>query len=200
MGPEPEEDPPADVTAELARAVREGDASRFAALYERLVPALYAWAAVRVPRAKTSPEDFVQEVWYRAVRNLDTEAARRHPFRAWLFVIAKNCLLETLRARIPKTSPVGGPGAATIAGGYPDSTASAAARLAGDETVQRLVALADSLDPTDRDLLIGCALEGRTATAVAVQLGLTQDQAIQRWRRLRERLRGIGWVARMLAP
>lgn len=185
-------------TAELARAARSGDTNRLVLLYERLLPALYAWASVRIPRSEMTPDDFVQEVWLRAIRNLHTDAATDHPFRAWVFGIAKNTLLEILRHRSSHRVKEERSGPSAIARVVPDSTTSVAAKLARDETMQRLLEFAHSLDRVDRDMFVHCALEGRSCTEVARQLGLTPEGAIKRWQRQRSRLRELGWLQKLL--
>lgn len=187
-----------DDTTELARAVRAGDTHRFVSLYERLLPALYAWASVRVPRSEMTSEDFVQEVWLRAIRNLRTDAATNHPFRAWVFAIAKNTLLEILRRRASPRGKQEHSEPSAIARIVADSTTSVAAKLAHDETMHQLVEFASGLDRVDRDMFVHCALEGRTCIDVARQLGLSADQASKRWQRLRSKLRELGWLQKLL--
>jgi len=194
------EDPPLretpDETNDLARAVQSGDSVRFEALYERLLPALVAWASIRIPKGRASVDDFLQEVWYRALRNLHTVSAQRHSFRAWIFVIAKNVLLELLRA---KGRPESGPltGVSSIARNQHDPTTTSSSRLARDETFAQLMSFAESLDRADRDLLLLCGFEGRPASTVAAQLALSPDGAQKRWLRLRERLKELAWLRRL---
>jgi RNA polymerase sigma factor (sigma-70 family) len=185
-----------DETNALARAVQAGDTARFEALYERLLPALIAWASIRIPRGRANVDDFLQEVWYRALRNLHTVAAQSHSFRAWIFVIAKNVLLELLRAK-GRPEPGLFTGVSSIARKQHDPTTTSSSRLARDETFAQLMEFADSLDRADRNLLLLCGFEGRPAAAVAAQLDLTPDGAQKRWLRLRERLRGFGWLRRL---
>ena len=88
-------------TQYLARAARV-DVDQFGSLYERVAPAVFAWANLRIAkdlRASLGPEDLMQEVWCRAFRVFkQTYDPGRTTFRAWVFTIAKNVLLEGIRA------------------------------------------------------------------------------------------------------
>src|SRR4029078_12177519 len=81
-------------------AEKDGDAKKCAELYERVAPALYTWASLRIRpamRGAIDPEDVVQGVWCRAWRvfyKFDPEVSG---FRMWVFRIAKNVLLEGFR-------------------------------------------------------------------------------------------------------
>lgn len=197
QGAEPSLD--ATDTGRLAREVRAGDPRRFDQLYQRLLPRLYVWASLRVPR-ECGVDDFLQEVWMRALRNLHTESARSHPFRAWILRIAKNCLLEVLRDKMQRGQHLG-LGDASSAGGaqqLSDSVSSVAQRLTHDEVLQRFLQHARSLDVEDREIVIGCALEGETCTEVADRLNLSHEAAWKRWQRLREKLREMGWLQRLV--
>src|SRR5258705_1791615 len=94
--------PQADMgrTAWLARAVQRGDLTSFEELYARVAPALHTWASLRAPRG-VDPGDIVGETWLRALRSLQTHESGDHAFRAWIFGVAKNVLLQTLR-RLPR--------------------------------------------------------------------------------------------------
>src|SRR5262245_36998816 len=83
-------------TESLAGAFRRGEERSFEPLYERLAPALFAWAALRAPRG-VDPGDLVGEVWLQAVRSFEQYDPERAGFRAWIFGIAKKMLLRVLR-------------------------------------------------------------------------------------------------------
>ena len=75
-------------TQDIARAAKAGDEQRFAELYERLAPALYTWASLRIRpamRGSIDPQDVVQEVWCRAWKGFGRFDPQETPFRSWVF-------------------------------------------------------------------------------------------------------------------
>lgn len=168
----------------------------FESAYESVAPALFAWASLRIParmRATLGPEDVVQETWIRAFEVLSSPDRSRRPFRAFVFVVAKNILLESFR-RFESVRRTGlGAGGVDDSRAFrlenlPASATTISRRLARDEALAMFVDEALRLARDDRGPLIACGLEGRLPTQVAVELGLSQDVAIKRWQRLRERL------------
>ena len=88
------------VTGMWLAEVKNGDSDSFGRLYEHIAPALLTWAEFRIrpeQRQHVDPSDVVQEVWFRAWRQMDTFDPEATPFRFWIFRIAKNVLLEAVR-------------------------------------------------------------------------------------------------------
>jgi RNA polymerase sigma factor (sigma-70 family) len=189
-------------TGFLARAVQQGDHERFDELYARTAPALYAWAVLRAP-ASVDAGDILGEVWLRAVERLRTHDGENYEFRAWIFGIAKNVLLQVLRTRgndrTRLNSGCGANGLSTNALEHiPESVTSISQRLAREDTVRRFLEYAQLLDTDDRDLLVHCGVEGNTCTEAARRLGLGDEVAAKRWQRLRVELRSRAWVRELL--
>ncbi len=194
----PDDDPAP--TADLARAAQAGDARQFERLYERVAPQLWAWAALRAP-ADVEPGDLLGEVWLRAVQSLRTHDAESHEFRAWLFGIAKHVLLQVLRERSRAPRANASAGSSTLAGSLdacPQSVTAVSTRLARDEALAAFLERVRALDPTDRDILVHCGLEGFTCVETATRLGLSAEAATKRWQRLRAELRDAAWVRELL--
>ena len=87
-------------TMHLARAARDGEEEQFEKLYERVAPSLFSWARLRIPpavRPFLDEQDVVQEVWIRAIEIIDRYDPDKVNFRAWIFRVAKNVLLEAMR-------------------------------------------------------------------------------------------------------
>jgi len=72
-----------------------GDRDAFAALVERYWARLYRWLYVLTGRSHAA-EDLAQEVFLKAWARLKSFQAGGH-FRAWLFRIANNCLIDSRR-------------------------------------------------------------------------------------------------------
>ena len=121
---------------------------------------------------------------------------REGRFRAWVFRIATNILLECMR---PSRSDDPERGARRRVVSLPaelaahaTSVSQAAARAEG---VTRLVAAAAELDATDRKVLVHCGLEGLSAPKAAELCGLTPDACAKRWQRLSRPAAGLRGVA-----
>lgn len=175
-----------------ADAAREGDDSAFAQLYDRVAPALYAWARFRIHgpmKRELEPEDIVQEVWWRALDAFARFDAERGSFRAWVFSIANNVLREALRRR-PARGVVSEREAKvhSLPPELAEQLTSIATELGRREGVTKLVDVISRLTREEQRLFVQCGLEGQTIREVAPQLEMTEAAAQRRWHRLREQL------------
>ena len=169
-----------------------------------LSPALYAWARLRL-RALGAPailpDDVVQETWVRALTLTQAGApVSAQSLRAWVFGIAQNVLFEQARAltrgeRLAASRSDAS--ASEVLERLEDTVTSLCTRLSRDETIERFFALAESLDETDRALLVRCGFEGVSATDAARRLDLEPATAIKRWQRVRERLRSTDFARKL---
>ncbi|MEM7306614.1 MAG: sigma-70 family RNA polymerase sigma factor [Planctomycetota bacterium] len=199
--PPADSDPPTADTRALQAGARAGGAE-LGALYERLAPALYSWACLRMPpelRARLEPADLLQDVWVRALRAIEHYDPERCSFRAWMFQVAKYALLDAhrrLRAR-----PEGGPAAGERRDldHVPEEVTSISRRLAREEALALFVERARGLPDADRALLVHCGLEAMAVREAARQLGLSVAAAEKRWQRLRRALAAQGWAKGLLA-
>ncbi len=184
-------------TLHMLRAARDGDEAAFAQLFQRLAPALYTWADLRVrpdQRAQVDPADVVQEVWMRAWRGLDTFDPDVTPFRPWLFRVAKNVLLEAWR-KSARARPAAGQGPTTrlfALENMPDNVTAVSQRLMRDEALGSFGERVRDLPEEDRKLLMYCGLEGMNRKDAAARMGLSTEAVTKRWQRLRDRLAEAG--------
>jgi len=186
-------------TRALVDQVRAGDRERFGDLFSRIAPALYSWADLRIPaglRTVVEPEDFVQEVWCRALLRFETYDPASSGFRPWLFVIGKNVLMEVFRgARRGRPLPEGGDDGETRAfelENVPDDCTRISERVSRNHVLKEFMDRVRKLDDGDRELLILRGYEGRTHEQVALSLGVGVEVARKRWFRLRTRLKEEG--------
>lgn len=182
----------ASETQALARAAKAGDQSRFSDLYERIAPALYAWAALRVrPAMRTAidPQDVVQEVWCRAWKAFDTFDPATTSFRLWVFRIAKNVMLEAFRKAQRSSGQVAGPTTRMFQlQNVPDSATNVSRRMARHDGLRVLLNWVGELDEDQRKLFVHCGLEGLTYAEVGARMQLNKDTVAKRWQGLRERV------------
>jgi RNA polymerase sigma-70 factor (ECF subfamily) len=83
-------------SARLVTRFQSGDETAFATLYMRYFDRIYSYLRV----ALTSPadaEDACQQVFTEIFEALPRYERRKQPFRAWLFVIARNSAIDHLR-------------------------------------------------------------------------------------------------------
>lgn len=92
MAPPPEPDA-------LVRRAASGDARAFHLLYEAFAPALFRFVLFRV-RNPADAEDIVQRVFEKLIEALPRYEQRDGvPFRAWLYRIARNAVIDFERTR-----------------------------------------------------------------------------------------------------
>ncbi|MFT7619463.1 MAG: RNA polymerase sigma factor (sigma-70 family) [Planctomycetota bacterium] len=182
-------------TEHHARHAQKGNRQSFALLYDRVAPALYAWAAIRIsPRhqGRLEPSDIVQDTWWRTLDAFDQFDPAKGSFRAWMFRIATNVLTDhyrrmNVRGQLATTHKTGQQQS------LPDdvlaqltSISQAAAR---NDDAAHIIAAVSALEKDDQDLVTYCGLEGLTTVEAAPVLGITPKACEKRWQRLRSRLR-----------
>ncbi len=86
----------------LISAIRAGDESAMASLYDRYSGVVYA-VALRVLTDTGAAEDVLQEVFMQLWRNPGVFDASRGNLGAWLAVIARNRAIDQLRKRRPES-------------------------------------------------------------------------------------------------
>ena len=91
----------AESDACLLKSFAEGDAAALERLVGRYRSALFSWL-LGMTANRADAEDLYQEVWVRIIRH----AARFHDvsFRAWMWKIARNLLIDFRRKRKPVVS------------------------------------------------------------------------------------------------
>lgn len=86
------------------KAAAKGDEQAFAALYDTYVDSIYRFIYLRVEDQQTA-EDITSMVFLRAWEKLGGYQVRGVPFRAWLFRIARNAVIDHYRTR-KETAPL----------------------------------------------------------------------------------------------
>jgi len=182
-------------TQRLAREAHAGDSSRFSELYERIAPALYAWASIRIRpamRGALDPEDVVQEVWSRAWKAFPGFDPESTSFRLWVFRIGKNVLLEGFR-KIQRGRTEAGPTTRLFQmQNVADPASAISQRVARHEGIQKLLGWVEGLEEEERQLFVHCGLEGLSYTEVGERMKLQKDTVAKRWQNLRTRVAQFG--------
>jgi RNA polymerase sigma-70 factor (ECF subfamily) len=131
-----------------------------AAAYDEHGHALFGFA-VNVLRDRSLAEDCVQETFLRAWRARDQYSADRASLRTWLFVIARNVIIDVQRSiqRMPKLAP------ADVLDETP---------AASDDPLDRLAVIEGlaKLSPEHRAVLVDVHLHGRSYAEVEAASGV----------------------------
>ncbi len=104
--PERSESPPATQTdAELLVRVADRDRAAFELLYGRYVRSIFGLALRRL-RDRQRAEDAVQETFAAVWRSAASYRPERGPAAPWLYAVARNAIVDRLRARVEPASEV----------------------------------------------------------------------------------------------
>jgi RNA polymerase sigma-70 factor (ECF subfamily) len=145
----------------MMMAVRSGDQSAMAALYDRYSSIVYS-VALRVLGDTGAAEDVLQDVFMQVWRNPAGFDANRGRLAPWLAVIARNRAIDALRRRQPETDVTD-----LIVSVHPD-LANEAERSRALEKVRGVLA---NMAPAQRTALEMAYFEGLTHTEIAAKTG-----------------------------
>ena len=145
----------------LISALRSGDETAMAELYDRYSPIVYS-VALRVLGDTAAAEDILQEVFIQLWRNPGLFDSSRGNLGAWLAVIARNRSIDALRKRKPESDI-----ADVLVSVEPD-LADEAERARAMEKVRGALS---KMPPSQRTALEMAYFEGLTHTEIASKTG-----------------------------
>jgi RNA polymerase sigma-70 factor (ECF subfamily) len=154
---------PNAITSDLAlvTAIRSGDQSAMAALYDRYSSIVYA-VALRVLQDTGAAEDVLQDIFMQLWRNPGAFDASRGNMPVWLAVIARHRAIDALRRRRPENDI-----ADVIVSVEPDF-ASDADRSRAMEKVRGAL---NTMPPPQKSALEMAYFEGLTHSEIAEKTG-----------------------------
>lgn len=156
----------------------------FAELHEAFGRQLLAWLSARVNRSDL--DEVHQEIWLRAWEKMPTQFSGGN-FRAWLFTIARNHLVDAARRRNARRDfGYGGADEEPDASPADPDGDEPWEILAAEERGRRLRGCLDKLDSGRRRVFVG-RLGGEEYDAIAETLGISTAQA-QSWLFVAKRL------------
>lgn len=176
----------------LVVRMRGMSSSEFTRSYESIADALVVWVNLHLfpkLRFRVEADDVIQEVWCRAYQRFGAFDPARGSFRAWVVGIAEKVLLEELR-KVGRSSPRTATELPSVQSLVAEIT-SISERAARNEYVRRLLEEAVRLPEEERRLLLYRGVEGQTYGEVSRRLGIGEEAARSRWRRLRKQLRDL---------
>jgi RNA polymerase sigma-70 factor (ECF subfamily) len=95
------------VSAATPDAAARTDEERLRALYEQYASPLFGYVLRQVHGDRQAAEDIVQETLLRAWTHPDALDPERGSVRAWLFAVARNLVIDAVRARQARPREVG---------------------------------------------------------------------------------------------
>jgi len=145
----------------LVAAVRSGDQSAMAALYDRYSSIVYA-VALRVLQDTGAAEDILQDIFMQLWRNPGAFDSSRGNMGAWLAVIARHRAIDALRKRRPEND-------------IEDVVVAVETDFAGDADRSRAMVkvrgVLETMPPPQRSALEMAYFEGLTHSEIAEKTG-----------------------------
>lgn len=154
-------DEEAEVIRPLVDRAKDGDAEAFGALYDRFRPEILRYLLVRV-RDRDVAEDLAQQVFLKAWQAIPRYQHRGAPFRAWLYRMAHNQMVDHFRASRPTTD---------LEGVDLPEDPEAEDRLLTAETHEALRAALDRLSEDHRQVLVLRFLMEKSAREIGEIMG-----------------------------
>jgi len=162
---------------QLVRDAQKGDRESFAVLVERYWERLYRYL-YQMTRDGHAAEDLAQESFMKAFAAIGRFQAGTN-FRAWLFRIGHNNLINLHRSRMHERQPVPEEVITSEAGPVEEAL--------GKEAMQELARAVAKLPAEFRSALMLRCEEGMSFRSIAAILGVTEETA--RWRVFKARQR-----------
>jgi len=131
------------VVASLVARSKAGDADAFGAIYDRFQPEIVRYLTYRTRSAEVA-EDLAQQVFLKAWQAIPRFEDRGVPFKAWLYRMAHNQMVDYFRTRRPTTD---------LEGVELPEEAEAEQRVLVRETNDRLRDAMDRLSEDHREVL-----------------------------------------------
>jgi RNA polymerase sigma-70 factor (ECF subfamily) len=166
----------------IARSI-DGDTGAFGTLYERYLGAIYRYVYYSVPD-HAEAEDLTENVFLKAWQALPRFRLQEAGFRAWLYRIAHNAIIDRHRTR-KRTEPLEEVAHLRDPAPTPETVVEA------DQEVLRLSAALSRLKPKARQVILCRFISGLSHAETAEALGVSeghvrvlQHRALKRMRRL----------------
>ena len=153
---------------DLVRRVRANEPLAFEELYERYSPRVFGYLFQRLNGDAEEAEDLTADVFTRVYEKIDAFQPQGAPLSAWVFRIAHNRLIDTIRRR-PRATQV------TLE----DAPELAAGPTFGDVeqhvAMEQIKAGLARLTPEQRQVIMLRFLEGKSLAETAAVVGRNED-------------------------
>lgn len=145
-------------------AARAGAEWAWRDLYAGIAPAVLRYLRAR---GAPEPEDLLGDVFVQVVRKIDQFSGDDGDFRAWVFTIARNRLVDTARSRARRPVDPVSDETLVSAGGSGDAEHQALANLAAGEVREAI----NRLSPDQQDVILLRLVAGLSIKEVSGALG-----------------------------
>ena len=145
---------------ELVRQAQQGEEAAFTALYQAHLDRVYRFLYLNTGHQQNA-EDLTAQVFMKAWEKLGSYRERGVPFGAWLFRIARNAMIDHVRAR-RETESLEHPAALVLTNGQ-SVESEVEQRLVGEELVRDL----QELTAEQRQVVVLKLVEGYSTEEVA---------------------------------
>jgi RNA polymerase sigma-70 factor (ECF subfamily) len=161
--------PEAETTVQLLERARQGDAAALDEVFARAIPLLTRWARGRLPRwarEMVDTDDLVQETVISTLKRLDVFEYRVDAaLQGYLRQAVMNRIRNEIRRATRHTAPE------TLDSGAVDAGLSPLEELIGKQTVERYEQALASLEPAEREAIIGRVELGLSYSELATAMG-----------------------------
>jgi RNA polymerase sigma-70 factor (ECF subfamily) len=166
-------------------AAIKGDEQAFSVLYDTYIDSIYRFIFVRVEDQQTA-EDIASSVFLKAWEKLGSYQQRGLPFRAWLFRIARNAVIDHYRTR-KEVAPL-----EAAANAFDNQALSLSERVGVKIEAENILRLMNQLTDDQRNVLTLKLVHGLDTEEVASSLGKRQGavRALQ--------MRGLQALAKLM--
>lgn len=167
----------------LQKAIR-GDKQAFTVLYDENIDVIYRFVEIRVGDLQTA-EDLTSKIFMKSWEKLATFQDRGVPYRAWVFRIARNTIIDHYRTR-KEVAPL------ELVSNTSDGAQPMVEKLANDMDAEQLLTLMEQLTDSQRKVLILRLIDGLSTdeTAAALRKRSGAVRALQ--------MRGLHRMAKLL--
>jgi len=169
----------------LVEAAIQGSEQAFGQIYEAHVDGIFRFIYMRVEDRQTA-EDITSDVFLKAWEKIDSYQVRGAPFRAWLYRIARNAVIDHYRTRKEK-APL-----EAVINTREDDAASLSEQVSIQMESESVLAAMRELTDDQRNVLTLKLVQGLSTKEVAKVLGKRQGaiRALQ--------MRGLQALAKVL--
>ncbi len=163
----------------------KGDQQAFGQLYDAYLDSIYRFVYLRVEDQQTA-EDISANVFLKAWEKLESYQMRGVPFRAWLFRIARNAVIDHYRTR-KEVAPL-----EAVVNTYDENAIPVSEHVSTRIEAQQIMGLMEQLTEDQRNVLTLKLVHGLDTQEVAKALGKRQGavRALQ--------MRGLQALAKLM--
>jgi RNA polymerase sigma-70 factor (ECF subfamily) len=173
----------------LVELVARRDVDAFDLLYDRYARVVHGMAIVMLGRSEA--EEAVQEVFLRLWARAGQYDSKRGLFRPWFMTLARNHILNLLRARGPERRTTMVDDIEQLLAGQPDPAVDLEASTADGERQREMLQALRALPEEQRRVLIMAYFGGLSQSVIARQLSLPLGTVKKRTRLGLRKLRAI---------